>query len=101
MTKNRQDILSIEDIRARLVGVIKDWGEQTSDLTWPEGDSSMAAMDTHVFTLRAVNGQLALAERKLPRREQESLAFHFNEASVQDPEQFAPFAAAVRLAIAA
>ncbi|MGE3622916.1 MAG: hypothetical protein AB7H77_03445 [Bdellovibrionales bacterium] len=98
---NHHQVASIDDIRTRLTGVIKDWREQTNGLVWPEGDSSMADMDTHVHTLRMVNGQLAVVERRLPRQAQETLVTRFEAASVRDPGAFAVFADAVRTAMAA
>ena len=101
MTSKQDEALSIREIRTMLVDVIKNWNQITSNLTWPEGDSSFAEMDGHVMTLKVVRGHLALVESKLPANEQQSLAARFDESSVQDPHEFAPFADAVKLAIAA
>ncbi len=101
MARNDKKVPSIKDIRFYLVGVVKDWNQQTSDLSWPEDDDSMADMDGHIFTLRAISAQLALVENKLPPEKQKSVAAHFDRDSVHDAGKFAPFAAAVRTAIAA
>jgi hypothetical protein len=100
--KNKsKKVSSIGDIRTYLVGAVKNWNQQTSSLSWPEGDDSIAAMEDHVLMLRAVNAQLALAEKNLPSDKQKSLAAQFDEASIFDTGKLAPFAAIVRMAIAA
>ena len=60
----------------------------------------MAAMDSHISTLRAVNAKLAAIETNMPSVKQKSLALHFDEAGVQDPGKFEQFVEAVE-AIAA
>jgi hypothetical protein len=101
MAGTSKNISSIGDIRTCLTAAIKNWHMLTSDLSWPEGDSSLADMDIHISTLRAVNAQLAKMETNLALKQQQSLVAHFDEESVQDPGKFASFAASLNLAAAA
>ena len=101
MTSGQKKITTIGDIRVQLTSAIKGWHQLTSDLPWHENDDSLSAMEMHISTLRAVNAQLAVAEIRLPAAAQRKLATRFDEGSVQDPGRFAPFAAAVELAVAA
>jgi hypothetical protein len=100
MAQNHQSVSSISDIRSHLVNAIKNWTQQTNDLTWPEGDSSMAAMDVHIFTLRTVNAQLATIEGR-PLEQHKSIIENFDEESIQDPGKFASFADSVGMLMAA
>ena len=101
MGGNNQKVSTISDIRVHLTNAIKGWHLLTSDLSWPEHDNSMADMDIHISTLRAVNAQLAVIETNMPPAKQKSLATHFDEEGVQDPGKFSSFAAAVGSAVAA
>jgi len=101
MDGNSKKVSSIGDIRTCLSTAIKNWHQLTSGLSWPEGDSSMADMDVHISTLRAVNAQLARMETNMALHQQESLIAHFDEESVQDPGKFASFAETIGLAAAA
>jgi hypothetical protein len=101
MTSGYKKISTIGDIRIQLTSAIKGWHQLTSDLLWPENDDSLTAMETHISTLRTVNARLAVAETRLPPSAQKTLATHFDEESVQDPDRFESFAAAVEMAVAA
>ena len=95
MSFTPQKTASISDIRAHIAGALKSWTQQTSDLTWPEGDHSMAAMDGHMATLRVINARLAVIESLSSPSIQRSLADRFDENCIQDPSEFARFADAV------
>jgi hypothetical protein len=103
MSKGKKDteVSTIGDIRIYLTSTIKGWRQQTTDLLWPEDDSSLADMDVHIGMLSRVNAQLALAETSLSPAAQKALLSHFDKEAIQDPCRFASFATAVGTAIAA